>query len=205
MKRNFIFFLSLFAFQILWAEPNAVHDPKNVLAQVDKFLGSQSFESSLVCESKARYFAPVRVADLGCDEYSCWSAYQTQDTAEGNMEVHNCSPESVSIYSDDGRAWDISKAAFEAAHGNMLRLFLPTLGDFFGYAGEVTLEKATPAQYTLASGAKLEAMNVEGKFRLAGMKPSYSLLLTVVKSTPGVAQIARVRLENQSWLRLKEF
>lgn len=205
MRRNLVALVLFFSAQSLWAGPNPVLDPKNVLSQVDLFLGEQNFETTLVCESKARYFAPVQQADLGCDDSGCWSGYQTIESAEGNFEVHNCSADAVSIYSDTGYIWDISKADFEAVHGNMIRLFLPTVSDIFGYEGTVTLDSVVAAQYTLPSGIKLPAVNIQGEFRFPGAKYSFPLLVTVVKSAPGVAQMARLRLGNQSWLRLKEF
>lgn len=197
---------SIFAFSSMgWAQANRVHDPNQVLNQVDAFAGVGRFEDVLKCDSQARFFAPVQKAELTCDEYGCSATYQTAEYAEGGSVVANCSADAVSIYTDSGQILDITRDSFVANHSNMARIFLDNVANFLLHPGDVTLQSVTPAEYTLASGAKLPAVHVNGEFRLPGAKHAFPLLITVVKNAPGVAQIARLRLWEQTWFRLKEF
>jgi|GEM_PF-3712114 len=178
---------------------------ETVLSQLDQFIGPSSFEEALTCHSQAEFFSPVQKAELSCDKNGCFAAYQLVESAEGKLEVSECEKDSVSLFSDRALIWDISKQAYDQAKGNMLRLFLPLLPEFFGHVGQTTFSSLQSAEYTLADGRKLPAVHVHGQFQLEGAPRAFPLLVTVVKNVPGVAQIARIRLDKQSWIRLKQF
>jgi hypothetical protein len=199
-------FLALFtAPSVSPAQTTVVIDPFALLPQVSAFLNSKNFETSLVCGQSARFFTPVQKVTLACGANGCSAAFETVDTAEGNSEVANCSPEAVSIYADNGQIIDIGKVEFEKQKGNMGRFFLQNLETFLAHPGEVTVESLTPAEYTVASGRKYPALHINGLFRLANETRTFPILVTVVKEIPALAQVARFRIQNQTWFRLKEF
>ncbi|MGZ5279781.1 MAG: hypothetical protein ACXWC9_07565 [Pseudobdellovibrionaceae bacterium] len=195
----------LFFPAILFAQANLVLDPQNVLKQVEAFLGPQTFASTLACGSSAQFYSPVQKVEFACEGDGCLVTYEIVESAEGGSYVANCSSEMVSIYSDNGIILDISKSDFESRNGNMAQIFLENLAVFFAQPGQVILQSAVHAEYTLFSGKKLPALHVNGEFRPEGMPRSFPILITVIQGAPGVAQVARLRLDQQTWFRLKEF
>lgn len=181
-----------------------VLDPNKYLDQVDAFVGKQSFESTLKCESRARFFSPVRRAEFFCAADKLVTT-EGQVGAEGDSWVADCSEDAVTIYADNGLIWNITKTEFLNAQGNLARLFLPQVSNVFAQEGDITITGVGPAGYTMPSGEKLNAMNITADFRMIGTACSFPILITVVNKAPGVAQVARLRLENITWLRLKEF
>lgn len=203
---KFLIIVFLFTFSnSLWAEETVVKDPNNIFLKVDEFLNRQDFSETFKCDTKARFFYPVRSVQLACSEDGCGGIYQTDDSFEVENTVSNCTESSVSIYGSDGRIWDILNSSFQAHNKNIARLFLNNLSNYVGYEGDVTVVSADAAKYTLPTGVSLEAMNVNFKFHLKGAPYSFQGLMTVLKNGSGVSQVARFRLEAQTWFRLKQF
>lgn len=183
---------------------NPVTDEKNVLLQVDSFLGHSGFESLLTCGKKAQFSTPLKKAELGCDDSGCWSLFESMDMAESAAEVANCSADAVSIYFDNGKIWDISKADYDSAQGNLARLFLTQVSNFIDNEGSVKVTGAAAAKITLVSGQVVEGMNIQAQFYLPGhTEHFYPMIISVMKTDNGAAQVVRFRFDSQTVIRLK--
>lgn len=184
-----------------WVTP--IEDPRDLLQNVDTFVGTVNFESQFQCGSKATYFTPVLSAELYCEGgISTASA----EWSGGDAEVLNCSSESASIYYSNGKIWDLTKEIYQSNHQNAARLFLMNFSNFIGYDGTLKITAVEKAQYKVPDTEKIfAAQNISGEFLMAPGCEPHPFLITVLQGTPGVAQIARVRLDDTTWIRLKGF
>lgn len=202
---SLIFLSNFFGFSS-FAYTTQFSDPKNIMESLNTFIGSKNFQTDLTCQSEVNYFAPVVQAELACSPDGCYSFYQTNSILQTVGVVDDCTSESVTINFDNGRVWEISKADFESHKGNMAWLFLETLSDFVGYDAKVVINGITPTTYTLSGGVVFEAMNVTVDFTLPNhVGTPFQGLVTVLKTSSAIGQIARFRLGTQTWIRLENF
>lgn len=200
----FLIFLALSVSISAFSKETLIKDPNHILEKVDQFLPTQKFEDAFVCSTKAQFFSPVKSVELGCGEDGCSALFQSDPAAESEWEVSNCKSESVSIYANDGVLWDISTVLFQK-YKNAAKIFLTNLESYIGYEGEVKITSFENATYKLTSGKTFASLNVHFQFYLKGEPRPFTGLISVIKDSPSVAQVARFRLENTTWFRLKEF
>ena len=193
----------IFCFSAL-ANETTVLDPNNILEKVDTFLPNQTLEQIFACTTKAQFFSPVKSAQLGCGQDGCGAVFQTDSSAESEWLIGNCQQNSISIYANDGAIWDISDILLQK-HKNAARIFLSNISSYIGYEGNLRIISVESANYTLASGKVLPALNVNFEFYLKGELRGFKSLITVIKDAPGVAHVARFRVMSTTWFRLKEF
>jgi len=205
---NRILLCALIAFIGSHASATTIKDPNDVLGRADQFLAAPSFEENLKCGSTALFTQLIQDCQYECGEFGC-GGICTGINNDITRTVSECTPDGVKIFGEDGLILDISRTLHEQTHGNLARPFLAQLEAFIQAKGEITLDRATPTTYKLAPNTPQEkalpAVNIEGRFRLDGTTPGdMDLLVTLVKGTPGVAQIARFRIMNETYFRLKE-
>ncbi len=202
---SLIFVFSLFGFSS-FGYTTQFSDPKNIMETLNGFIGSKNFQTDLACHSEVNYFAPVVQAELACSPDGCYSFYQTNSILQTMGIVDDCTGEGVNINFDNGRVWEVSKANFDSHKGNMAWLFLETLSDFIGYDGNVVVTGMTPTTYTLSDGTIIDAMNLTLDFSLPNhVGTPFQGLVTVLKTSTAIGQIARFRLGTQTWIRLENF
>lgn len=195
----FVLVMSTFGF----AQSNSASDPGNVLAQVDQYVGAQVFESVLACEKKSLFALPVIRLQLDCDDSGCWSSSESIETNEGFAQVSNCSADAVSIYYDTGKVWDIAKTDFISANGNLGRLYLTQIANFIGYDGTITVKSAALGKLTMDGGKVVEVMNIQADYNVTAYNHSWPVIVSVLKTDNGSAQVARLRFGSDTIFRLK--
>ena len=212
MKFSFLFFASFSLFFIGYldfskANLTPVKDPKNLLSQVDAWLGKQEFQSALICGDQATYFNYIEKCDLTCSKGLCTSLCY-QKPFEFLKTVSNCTAEGVSIYADDGTNVHYTQMDFDAIHGNFLRPLLSEMGDYVGYAGSITLDQMVSTKYEVGKGTpgvhNLEAMDIKGRFFIPGDEMGFDIVITLGRNVGGVAQVLRYRVAD-TWYRLKDY
>lgn len=195
-----------------------VHDPQNQLAMARSYLGTTPFETAFRCGDSAALKAFV----ISCEAYQAgpdWATMQCKTISDSagllvNRLVVGCSADEVSFMIDaSGDSTTVTRSQFDEANQNVADLFLNSLDDFTGYSGaELTIDSVIPGTYVLArDSAKqrtVSAVTIAGKFGEPGKLP-FNVIVTVIKddgkNAPGVAQVARFRMNNQTWFLVDDF
>lgn len=191
-----------------------IHDDKQLLSQVRSFLGHSSFEQAFNCEDQAQIKAFV----ISCSDYQVGperaSATCQEVSDPDGMLVHRkvaqCNADQVSLILDaTGDTTTITKENFETANANAGELFLQNLAEFTGYSGaELTITSVEPAKFILRRSTpqeyEVDAITLKGSFGEPN-KPQFPVIITFIKDGPGVAQVARFRMDEKTWFLMDDF
>jgi len=201
-----------------WSQ-TTVHDPFGVLPQIRAFSGTTPFQNSFRCGDVAildAFVISCRQWEVSGSEQQGWqvsSECMHVADPEGvrvRREVYNCTPDSVSFLLDaTGDSTDLTRTDFERNGLNVGESFLSQIAAFSGYSqAELTLQALESTQYTLRRGTSRElrvpAIHVRGQLGEPG-KMGVEVLITVIRDSPGVAQIARFRMHGKTWFLLYDF
>ncbi|MBC7397355.1 MAG: hypothetical protein H7333_07915 [Bdellovibrionales bacterium] len=185
-----------------------IEDPNHLLNQVDQFVNgsSLSFQKALTCGDIATFDHPVDKCEIGCSEDGCWTSCQSSEKVVSH-KVSQCSETQVSIFSDDAENVDYTRDEYAQLQGNLLRKFMANLSTYISASGKLALKQVQNSTFVLdpkvPGSPAYSAMQVTGQFIPEGSARGMDVLFTVLKDVPGVAQIARFRINNETWFRLK--
>jgi hypothetical protein len=188
-----------------------VNDPNKILNQVSTFLNTaaQPFSKTFTCGDQASFDQYVTSVQLTCTDYGCYTVSQgTNPPGVLKHSVSNCTADQISIYSDDGDNLDVSRADYESAGGTVRKLF-DKIPQLVGVDGRIDLvSTALAPNFALDPNAsnslKFQALNINARFTPDGQKNGIEILYTILKDAPGVAQVARLRVDQTTIYRLKD-
>ncbi len=141
------FLVVAFNFSAIQAIP--VQDPHNILSEVDSFLGPISFSDAFHCGDKSvtehnECKLECKNGATDCQE-TCLTKYSTTTVTvchESDVIIE------TQIPNEDLNMVQITKEAYDAHHGNILRYTLAMMGDE-NPESFVSIESATPIDYRL--------------------------------------------------------
>lgn len=188
-----------------------VNDPSQIFNRVSTFLNTPAhpFSKAFTCGDQASFDQYVTSVQLVCGDFGCYT--QSLGPNPPGLLTHtvsNCTPEQISIYSDDAENLDVSKADYEAS-GSIAKILFQKIPQLVGVEGRIDLVSAdVTSDFQLdlsdALSPKYQALNLIGKFVPEGRKNSFEVLYTILRDAPGVAQVARLRFDQTTIYRLKE-
>ncbi len=209
MSQFFIVLLAVWASGV--SNVNAqtmIEDPGHVLEQVDQFVGAGQvpFQKALVCGDRAAFDHPVDSCEIGCSDDGCWTACQTSEKVVTHT-VSQCSETQVSIFSDDAENVDYTLDEYQLLHGNLVRKFMANLSTYISASSKLVLTKAENSTFTLdptvPGSPTFQSLQISGELIFENAPIGIEVSFTVLKDVPAVAQIARFRINSETWFRLK--
>lgn len=184
------------------AQESPVHDPQNLLSTISSFLPQQEFDQIFSCGSNALFYTPVIKATFDFT-YGIQVMYESNDLIESQFQIYDCVEDSAVLYTDLGTSYFLSKVDYEKFKKNYAHLWLSRVGEFLGLQGKVNVLRIEKTKYRLENGTELDAHHIFADFLLLEPQRKMDFLITVAHTPHGVAQIARFRLMNETWFRLK--
>jgi len=183
-----------------------IEDPNNLLTSADQFLGTLNFNQSFIMGNKATYTNYVNTCNYGCENDGCWAMCEMKER-QTVTEVYTCSESSVSYGNDEGSFYlELSKDQFESINGNLSRYVLIHLDEQFQLPGYLRLNKFTNGKYKdelSPTSREYETMTLWGEYILESGAGKFDVIITLAKDVPAIAQIIRLRLDQQTIYRLK--
>ena len=214
-KGGFMSFLRAF-FAVTLFYINASHaldlqDSATWNPQLDAVLKTMDFEQSFTCGSSAMFRELVNSCEVTCDSTACWSMCMSpaDPLAPAPRTVVNCTPDSFGVLAQGtGGYFEVQKAEFAQTQGRPLLFVLNRIQDFIHCPSGATFKITSLADkpYIIRRGTPTEvtlpAMQVEGTIHYPGIPHTISATLSILKDGPGVARLARLRLQNETWFLL---
>jgi hypothetical protein len=197
---NLFFSISVFA-------DVSINDPGDLLLKADAFLGTLDFNNSFKVGDKAVYTNSTNSCQYSCDQGTCFSICDLKEW-ESQRQVYTCNEAQVTMGTDDGAFYiELSKDLFTSLKGNFARYIIAHLDEQIKLPGHAEVFKFTEGPYKIddkSGGTRsIDSFSVWGDYVLDNGLGHFSFVVSLAKDVPVVAQIIRLRIENQTWYRLK--
>jgi len=181
-----------------------IEDPHQILRQADQFLGVLNFNQSFTLNDKATFTHYTNACEYICEGSACWSQCEIRER-QTITHIYTCDESSVTYGNDEGTLYmELNKTQFEEFNGNLARYVFLHLDDHMRSPGYLKLNKTTLGTYKdeLSGEKEYNTMTLWGEYILES-GGSFGVILTLAKNVPAIAQVIRLRVENQTIYRLK--
>jgi hypothetical protein len=126
--------------------------------------------------------------------------------------VVNCTPDSFGVLAQaSGQYFEVPKTEFAQTQGRPLQFVLNRIQEFIHSPAGATFKISSVVDkgYIIRRGtpteATLPAMQIEGAIMYPGHQGTgVPVVLSILKDGPGVARLARLRLQNETWFLLDD-
>lgn len=189
-------FLLLFSFSAL-AAPRVVDDAGVMQRAAFWLQGSPKFDEAFKCGDTAKFVSPMLSCEVACTTRYCTNRCAHSEDEHGaanGFYVENCTADSVSIYTDTGWSFDITRADYEAWNSTWFLSLLRSFPQFVQPEGIIKLQLAFPYGFRAAGGSsEIESVMIEGTHYPADGTPGNGFRVYIARSVgrsiPGVMQI----------------